>query len=81
MTPRKALGLIAFVAVLLYVAFLCGLYFSQTTMIYPGTRNQVDPSAPGSQGVEVLRIPTSAADLKLSFFCQTTARRPRRNRW
>jgi pimeloyl-ACP methyl ester carboxylesterase len=67
MTPRKALGLTALVAALLYLTFLCGLYFSQTSMIYPGTRNHVDPAAPASQGVEVLRIPASAGDIEALF--------------
>jgi pimeloyl-ACP methyl ester carboxylesterase len=76
MTPRKALGLTALVAALLYVAFLCGLYFSQTSMIYPGARNHVDPAAPGSQGVEVLRISTSAGNIEALFLLPTASSPP-----
>ena len=64
---RKVLAFTAAAAGLLYLGFLCALFYSQGSIIYPGTRNQVDPAPPQSPGVEVLKVSTSAANSEAIF--------------
>jgi pimeloyl-ACP methyl ester carboxylesterase len=63
----KVLAITAAAAALLYLGFLCALFYSQGSIIYPGVRNQVHPAPPQSPGVEVLKISTSAAQTEAIF--------------
>jgi uncharacterized protein len=64
---RKILILAAGAAGVLYAGFLCLLYFSQASIIYPGTKNRVDPIPPPSQGAELSRISTALGDVDALF--------------
>jgi hypothetical protein len=72
MKLRKALGLALAAALLLYAGYLCLLYFAQSSMLYPGAANRVDPRPPDSQGVEVLRISSAAGHTEALFLPATT---------
>jgi fermentation-respiration switch protein FrsA (DUF1100 family) len=50
MTVRKGLGVAALVGAALYATFLGVLYFSQSSILYPGMQNRVDPVAPREGG-------------------------------
>ena len=51
----------------LYAGFLCLLYFSQGSIIYPGTKNRVDPIPPPSAGAELSRISTVLGNVDALF--------------
>jgi hypothetical protein len=59
--------LAAVAAGVLYTGFLCLLYFSQASIIYPGAKNRVDAIPPPSQGAELSRISTALGDVDALF--------------
>ena len=67
MKLRATLSVTALVVGALYVSYLCGLYFMQDALIYPGTRNRVDSVAPRPDGAEVFHIATSAGNVEAFF--------------
>jgi uncharacterized protein len=67
MNVRKTLGVWAALAVALYVVFLCLLYISQRTLIYPGTMNRVAASPPHAEGADVFRIATAEGTVDAIF--------------
>ena len=67
MILRKILALILGTAVLLYMGFLGLLYFSQSSIIYPGAKNRVDPTAPQPPGAELLKVSTSSGTVDALF--------------
>jgi pimeloyl-ACP methyl ester carboxylesterase len=71
MSVRKILSWGAGVAVTLYVGFLALLFFSQSSIIYPGAKNHVEPSAPKVAGLEVLVLSTSAGQVEALFLPAT----------
>jgi uncharacterized protein len=71
MALRKVLFYASVAAVALYVGFLCALYFTQTSIIYPGAKNRVDPVAPLGRGGEVMKISTSAGTVEALFLPAT----------
>jgi len=68
---RKFLAFTAIAAVVLYAVFLCALYFTQGSIIYPGVKNRVDPVPPQTQGSEVLKISTSEGNVEALFLPAT----------
>src|SRR5580658_2359487 len=68
---RKIVGFFICAALLLYVGFLCLLYFFQGSLIYPGTKNQVGAAPPPAVGMEVLRLATSAGNIEALFLPAT----------
>lgn len=73
MTPGRIIALMATVAAVLYGGFLCLLYFSQGSIIYPGTKNQVPVSAPRPEGAEVLKVSTRLGNVEALFLPATPA--------
>jgi pimeloyl-ACP methyl ester carboxylesterase len=71
MAVRKIVGIFIGAALLLYAGYLCLLYFSQGSMIYPGTKNRVASTPPPSAGMEVIRLSTSAGDVEALFLPAT----------
>jgi uncharacterized protein len=71
MTLRKTLALTATAAAVLYGGFLCLLYFSQGSIIYPGTKDQVDATAPLSEGTEVFKVSTPLGNVEALFLPAT----------
>ena len=67
MAPRKILALVPIAAAVVYGGFLCLLYFSQTSMIYPGAKNSVDANPPRSQGAELFRVSTALGNVEALF--------------
>jgi uncharacterized protein len=67
MILRKILALILGAAVLLYMGFLGLLYFSQSSIIYPGVKNHVAPTAPQPPGAELLKVSTSGGTVDALF--------------
>jgi uncharacterized protein len=67
MKLRAVLTVTALVVGALYVSYLCGLYFMQDALIYPGTRNRVDSVAPQPDGAEVFHLATSAGNVEALF--------------
>lgn len=65
------MGVGAAVAAGLYLAFLCLLYFTQRTLIYPGTLNRVAASVPEVEGGDVFRIATAAGSVDAIFLPAT----------
>jgi hypothetical protein len=63
----KILALVAVTAGMLYGGFLCLLYFSQASIIYPGAKNRVDVRPPQSDGAEVFRISTALGNVEALF--------------
>src|SRR5829696_2413872 len=55
----------------LYLTFVGTLYLNQTSMIYPGARNRVQPVAPHAEGSELLEISTPKADVEAIFLPAT----------
>lgn len=55
----------------LYAVFLCALYFTQSSIIFPGTKNRVDSDPPQTKGSEVLRISTSEGNVDAIFLPAT----------
>ena len=58
MSLRRALSVTAALAAAAYLAFLTALFLLQSSYIYPGARNRVDPRAPTINGAELYRIAT-----------------------
>jgi uncharacterized protein len=71
MAPSKILALLVTIPVVLYGGLLCLLYFSQASIIYPGTKNHVDAAAPQPQGAELLKISTALGDVEALFLPAT----------
>jgi len=67
MALRKILGATGAIAVVLYAGYLGLLYIFQNSILYPGVKNRVDPAPPRSEGIEVLKIPTSAGNVEALF--------------
>jgi uncharacterized protein len=59
------------VALFLYAGFMCLLYFSQDSLIYPGAKNLVASTPPPAVGMEVLRLSTSAGEVEALFLPAT----------
>jgi pimeloyl-ACP methyl ester carboxylesterase len=66
-TPRRILTGAAIAAAVLYGGFLCALYFSQSSIIYPGTKNHVAANPPQSPGAELLKLSTALGDVEALF--------------
>jgi pimeloyl-ACP methyl ester carboxylesterase len=64
---RNLLIAVATAAVAFYVAFLCGLFFIQGSIIYPGTKIAVAPAPPEGDGIVPLRIATSQGTVEALF--------------
>jgi fermentation-respiration switch protein FrsA (DUF1100 family) len=71
MALRKLVIIFVGAALLLYAGFLCLLYFSQGSLIYPGTKNVVASIPPPAAGMEVLRLSTSAGEVEALFLPAT----------
>lgn len=71
MNLRRILAVTAVVTVTLYAVFLCVLYFSQGSIIFPGTKNRVASVAPAAGGSEILRISTSEGNVDALFLPAT----------
>lgn len=71
MTPSKILVLAAAAAGVFYGGFLCLLYFSQSSIIYPGAKNRVDRVLPQSQGAEVFKVSTALGNVEAVFLPAT----------
>lgn len=67
MKLRATLSVTALVVGALYVSYLCGLYFMQNALIYPGTGNRVDSVTPRPDGAEVFHMATSAGKVEALF--------------
>jgi uncharacterized protein len=67
MTPNKLLILAASLAGVLYGGFLCFMYFSQDSMIYPGAAHRVEAVASRPQGTEAFRISTALGNVDAIF--------------
>ena len=63
----RPLMVLAATAAALYVAYLCGLFFGQSSLIYPGVRIAVGPAPPEVDGVAPLRIATSQGSAEALF--------------
>jgi pimeloyl-ACP methyl ester carboxylesterase len=68
---RKILARLVVNAGAVYVGLLCLLFFKQTSFIYPGAENAVDPAPPRVQGADVLKISTSAGNVEALFLPAT----------
>jgi uncharacterized protein len=71
MALRKLVIIFFGAALLLYAGFLCLLYFSQGSLIYPGAKNLVAATPPPAAGMEVLRLSTSAGEVEVLFLPAT----------
>jgi hypothetical protein len=71
MAVRKIVSIFIGAALLLYVGYLCLLYFLQGSMIYPGAQNRVASTPPPSAGMEVITLSTSAGDIEALFLPAT----------
>jgi pimeloyl-ACP methyl ester carboxylesterase len=79
MKTRRILTFVLVAPVVLYLSMMCLLYLNQSSMIYPGTRNRVQPVAPGTEGADLLKIPTADGNVDAIFLPamdDTAARRP-----
>jgi uncharacterized protein len=72
MGGMKGVGVAAAVAAVLYPAYLCGLFFLQSALIYPGTSSRVDPIAPRVPGAEWLAIPSARGNIEALFLPSST---------
>jgi pimeloyl-ACP methyl ester carboxylesterase len=68
---KKVIIVAAGVVSALYLCFLGFLFFAQTSMIYPGARNVVDPAPPKVRGIEVMRLSTAAGRVEALFLPAT----------
>jgi hypothetical protein len=66
-------GIFITAALLRYAGFLGLLYFSQDSMIYPGTKNLVGSAPPATAGMEIIRLPTVAGNVEALFLPATDA--------
>jgi pimeloyl-ACP methyl ester carboxylesterase len=57
----------AFAATTLYVVYLTGLYFFQTSLIYPGVRTSVAAEPPSSPGMEVVHLSSAPGATEALF--------------
>ena len=73
MAVKRIVGIFIIAALLLYAGFLCLLYFSQDSMIYPGTKNLVGSAPPATAGMEIIRLPTAAGNVEALFLPATDA--------
>jgi hypothetical protein len=73
MAAKRIVGIFIIAASLLYAGFLCLLYFSQDSMIYPGTKNLVGSAPPATAGMEIIRLPTAAGNVEALFLPATDA--------
>ena len=71
MAARNIVGIVITAALLLYAGFLCVLYFSQDSLIYPGTKTLVSSAPPASAGMEIIRLPTAAGNVEVLFLPAT----------
>jgi uncharacterized protein len=67
----RILSWAAGVAAALYLGFVAFLFFVQGSIIYPGTKNHVDPSPPKVPGLEILALSTSAGQVEALFLPAT----------
>ena len=65
------MGVWAAIAAAMYLAFLSLVYFNQRTLIYPGTMNRVNASAPNAEGAEVFKIETGEGAVEAIFLPAT----------
>jgi uncharacterized protein len=70
---KKVVIIAAGVASALYLCLLGFLFFAQTSMIYPGVRNVVDPAPPKIPGLEVMLLSTPAGRVESLFLPAATA--------
>jgi pimeloyl-ACP methyl ester carboxylesterase len=68
---KKVLISGAGVAATLYLGYLALLFFAQSSIIYPGAKNHVEPSAPQVPGLEVLVLSTPAGQVEALFLPAT----------
>jgi pimeloyl-ACP methyl ester carboxylesterase len=59
MTARRIASFSVAGVVVVYLGYLVALYFNQGNLIFPGTRNRVEATAPHVPGSELLRITTA----------------------
>lgn len=67
----KLLLLTLTAAGMLYLSFLCLLYFSQGSIVYPGAKNRVDTIMPRSQGAEIFTVSTALGNVEAVFLPAT----------
>jgi uncharacterized protein len=67
MNIRKALRVVALTSGGLYVGYLCILYFMQSALIYPGTKDRVDSVAPRPDGADLFHISTTKGNVDALF--------------
>lgn len=70
-TPTRLLILTVTTAGVLYASFLCVLYFSQGSIVYPGARNRVAAKMPRSQGAEIFTVSTALGNVEAVFLPAT----------
>jgi len=70
-TLRRIAIFIAGFATLAYVAWLALLYVGQSSMLYPGTRTVVGAEPPQAEGLEVVRLTSSAGSTEALFLAPT----------
>ena len=68
---RRILALTAVAAGCLYAVFLGVLYFTQGSILFPGTKDRVESVPPMTGGSEVLRILTSQGNVDAIFMPAT----------
>lgn len=71
---KRLRGVIAFALVIVgmsYAVFIGVIFLTQGSLIYPGAKTRVDPFPPRAQGVEVLKISTSAGNVEALFLPAT----------
>jgi uncharacterized protein len=73
MAAKRIVGIFITAALLLYAGFLCLLYFSQDSMIYPGMKVLVGSAPPASARMEIIRLPTAAGNVEALFLPATDA--------
>jgi uncharacterized protein len=75
--PGKLLIIVATAAAALYVVYLCGLFFEQSLLIYPGTQIAVAREPPQAEGAEPLKVVTSQGSVEAVFLpAPSAARQP-----
>jgi uncharacterized protein len=67
---------IACAALVLYVGFMLVLFFSQRSLLYPGTKTPVSATPPNAQGLEILRVPNGSGDVEALFLPATAGSVP-----
>jgi hypothetical protein len=64
---KKALRVVALACGGLYLGYLCILYFMQSALIYPGTKDRVDSVAPQPDGADLFHISTTKGNVDALF--------------